>query len=282
MKIMRPLLGQLNQGALFTCAQAARYAPYPVLGLVLTARCDLAQNKFPVLNYLPVVSLDAWMCVDGCDILHSRAHSDIYSSLHNALDNAGISRSVLNSKSPRDILHAVFMDASVDKGIKNAASRFAEIVERIELLDSHPDGNGSLVRLYGSFDKLRREMLKELVLNRLSGYYFLPRAYEDEHPTGYVVLMREVAHLPRALATKISRGLSEGDACFTTYPSWTHHLSFRHEDFAMPIGEMPSPEIEHVLQSFSFLFGRIGLPDPDTGYLADVCARRPPQAGDGP
>ena len=34
------------------------------------------------------------------------------------------------------------------------------------------------------------------------------------------------------------------------------------DDLAMPVVEVGSPTIEHILQSFSNLFGRIGVADP--------------------
>jgi hypothetical protein len=56
---------------------------------------------------------------------------------------------------------------------------------------------------------------------------------------------------------------------------WHVHLSFTHSDFAMPIGELTSPQVEHLLQTFSFLFGRIGLPDPGKESVAALCGIRP-------
>lgn len=52
MVVKEPLLGQLNQGSIFSCGQAERYPGCSVGGVVLTARCDLAQDKFNVLNGL--------------------------------------------------------------------------------------------------------------------------------------------------------------------------------------------------------------------------------------
>ena len=59
--ISAPKLGFLTQGTLFTCAAAEDYGGCNVHGLVITARCDVAQNKAAVFNYLPVVSLDDWV-----------------------------------------------------------------------------------------------------------------------------------------------------------------------------------------------------------------------------
>lgn len=42
------------------------------------------------------------------------------------------------------------------------------------------------------------------------------------------------------------------------------------DDLAMPITEIASPTMEHVLQAFSNLFGRIGVADPDEGVIGSI------------
>lgn len=276
MKIIRPLLGKLNQGVIFSCARAERYDKCPTYGLVITARCDIAQNKFPVLNYLPVVSLDDWLARDGFEILLARADSDIESKIHSSLENISISKSILNSQSPRQILEAIYQSENADKKIRNAEPKFAELVVKHETISRIIDPEKEDVcSFYEQHSPLARTMLKELAQNRLTGYYFLQSISDDGEGTGFVALMREVSRLPRELARRIAAGLEPTDKCFTTNHAWSTYVSFEHEPFAMPIGEIPSPAIEHLLQSFSTLFGRIGLDDIEASYLAKIVERRP-------
>ncbi|RVJ77340.1 hypothetical protein [Sinorhizobium medicae] len=281
MQILRPLLGKLNQGVIFSCARAERYGGCAIYGVVITARCDLAQDKFPVLNYIPVVKLDDWLLRDGFEILHSRAAGDVESRLHSALDNAAIAKSILNSQPPRQILEAIFRAQNADKKIRNAEPKFAEIVERYELINSLSEsGHDPICDLFEMNAALAKALLKELALNRLTGYYFLPAVTDDGEKSGYVALMREVSRLPRELAMRIANGLDADDGCLATNPSWATYVSFEHEPFAMPIGEIPSPAIEHFLQTFSALFGRIGLDDIEPTYLASITERRPARNGE--
>jgi len=53
------------------------------------------------------------------------------------------------------------------------------------------------------------------------------------------------------------------------------YIDFTLTDFAMPIGEIVSPYVEHLLQTFSHLFGRIGLPDPDRAKVDELSGIRP-------
>jgi hypothetical protein len=41
----------------------------------------------------------------------------------------------------------------------------------------------------------------------------------------------------------------------------------------MPISCIRSPEIEHLMQQFTHLFGRIGIEDPDSTYIDALSGR---------
>jgi hypothetical protein len=43
----------------------------------------------------------------------------------------------------------------------------------------------------------------------------------------------------------------------------------------MPVGVLSSPFIEHLMQSFSSMFARIGLPDLENEYLATIWQSQP-------
>ena len=128
-----------------------------------------------------------------------------------------------------------------------------------------------------TFAGLRKALMSELVSQRLLGFYFLSQIEFDGGDSGYVVCLRDVRHLPRKVALQVGSGLPKPrgpiprkiDAC----------LSFAHEDFAMPVGTLPSPLIEHLMQAFSLLFGRIGLADLPDSYISELWER---QGLDGP
>jgi hypothetical protein len=111
--------------------------------------------------------------------------------------------------------------------------------------------------------------------HKLSGYYYLPAIDASSEQEGYVALLREVTYLPRALVSLIAKGVSQDDSILQGVPNWTVYLDFEVSPFAMPIGELASPHIEHLLQTFSYLFGRIGLPDPDSETVERMCNVKP-------
>ena len=274
--LKQPLLGKLNQGSIYTCARAERYVACTVFGIVLTARCDLAQDKHNVLNYAPMVPLDEWLKIDGYEIIIEKIAADIASRMDSALKVIGLPQSVLISQTPKSILDNYIRAPEADSKLKKQDAKFVDLTERLQQLAECRAGFGpASLQLFADYDSIVGSTIKELVHQKLSGYYFLPAVEVDALQTGFVVLLREVAHLPRRLAQLVAEGLEAAHHELAENTEWGVHLSFANSDFAMPIGELMSPHVEHLLQTFSFLFGRIGLPDPEKESVIALCSIRP-------
>ncbi len=125
--------------------------------------------------------------------------------------------------------------------------------------------------------KLKDALVRELVHQKLGGYYFLNRIEPDGDDKGYVVLLREVQIIPRMVAHAVGKGVDfrqYAEMC-NDEPSLRGRLDIERDDLAMPVGMMRSPNLEHLMQSFSLLFGRIGLEDPDPSYVSGLWVRQP-------
>lgn len=250
-----------------------------MFGLAITARCDFAQRKFPVLNYIPVVALQDWLLNDGLDILIDQEQSEQLGQLNGMLRQAHVSEVLPNSVPLRKIAETHFSPEEGTKAHKTAARKFLALVEQMEEFSSLLSSNTN----QKIFEWLRQERGKKVaeLVRRLSrhsvlGHYFLETLDPDaqEHK-GYVCLLREVSTIPRTVADKLGKGLDR-----TTYSSllaggsYGSQLQIPEGDLAMPITEIASPTIEHIMQSFSNVFGRIGVADPAEeviGKILDSC-----------
>ncbi|SMO77387.1 hypothetical protein [Ruegeria faecimaris] len=271
--------GDLTQGTVFSCASASRYNGCEVHGLAITARCDFAQRKFPVLNYVPVVELQDWVRRDGLDILVDQELNDQRGQLVRMLKQAQVSEALLQAVPHREIAETHFQKDEGSKAKKTAAKKFHDLVDEMEKFSLlvAADGGGDI---FEWFTRERGKQVGELV-RRLSrhavlGHYFLEALEPDttEHK-GYVCLLREVSTIPRPVADKLGKGLDQ-----STYAKQCNNSQFGSQlqipegGLAMPLIEIGSPTIEHIMQSFSNLFGRIGVADPiETviGKIVDSC-----------
>lgn len=262
MHIQKPVLGQLTQGTLFTGATAENYPLLPVWGLCITARCDMAhENKVQVFNYVPVIRYEDWLRCDGAKLISDRIAADLLGKMKSILEENKKSVTVLESYSPLEISKTLLPG---NTGFAMLAQKFdlcTQIRRETQLTSARRHQLISINR------KIAEKFVKELWANQLVGFYFLESLGMTDHPSdcGYVVILREIHHLPRNVASAIAGGYLIGECpiagtnefCSKTTPF----------DFACTTGVIRSPWIEHVLQQFSIMFSRIGLPDPKNQTL---------------
>lgn len=240
-------------------------------GLAITARCDVANDKYPVLNYLPVVKLIDWLHCDGIEILLGNALKSSRGNFEGTLKQAGVAVSVLASVSRQDVVTSFFDCAGESKArrkLSGTAHEQADRLDRLEAVDLDDLDNRNW--FLSAYKKEVETIVKSLITNNLPSFYYLPSVTDDNENDGYVVLLRESAFLPRKIAKNIARGVDKPTSAGSELGVY---LSFECDDFAMPVGKMPSPNIEHVLQTFSYMFGRIGLEDYDDEFISNVCTR---------
>lgn len=262
MYIEKPVLGKITQGTIFTAAAAENYPSAPVWGLCITARCDMEhENKIRVFNYIPVVRYEDWLLEDGARLLIDRIGSDVLGSAKAFLTQNKKSDSVLDSYTPSQVAKMLFPEGG----------RFHEMAEKLEIIASAKKSatipSKTLFSLIGMNKKLAGKLIKELWLNQLQGFYYINDVGETDHQSnsGYVMLLREIHHIPRVIADEISRGCVLGEPSFKK--NINQYLSCSAFDFSCAIGVLKSPWIEHLMQQFSIMFSRIGLPDPTPASL---------------
>ena len=167
--------------------------------------------------------------------------------------------------------------SSRKRSAHNFQSQINLIKEFAEIKEDEPDN------LYRWFCDYRpnevRDLIQRLSRHSVPGHYFFETlGLDTPRSRGFVCLLREVHTLPRQIAECLGRGLTAEKCIELCEDSYALALSFNLDNLAMPVVEVGSPTIEHVLQSFSNLFGRIGVPDPVADDIAMiVCLNMPEQ-----
>lgn len=277
--IRQPRLGRLTQGTIFCGALAEDYKNDPVWGLVITARCDTAHDKTPILNYLPVVRVEDWLKRHGGLIVANRATTDVIVRFTALLSQRGLSASLLEVHGAAEIVSVHFESPAslvgkeglrLSKEIARARECAAQLDKLGSLLSSTKTTIQDMSDLLRSHRKLVQSLLNELLGHRVAGYYFLPdigTLTEQGSNLGYVVLLREVHHLSRELAAKLVDGVSSKSPGSDNQNTG---LCFEVFDFACPVAEVHSPWVEHLMQAFCNLFGRIGIADYDRERVTSI------------
>lgn len=281
---LKPKHGTITQGTIFNCAISEQYDGCKVYGLIITARCDIEQSKIPVVNYLPIVSFDDWIHHDGREIICKRLIQSNLGKMRSCLKSAGIADTLLLTETPGQILSTLLQNQGANKKISNAATRFKDLIDERHSIDKCLSSNPSeylFLNIVDIFPKDREALIKELISDKLNGFYFLRSSIPDSENEGFVVLVREVQRLPWDIAERLASGLTanEYNELSTSNPRSSSCLCFEFDNFAMPLALLSSPYIEHLLQTFSLTFCRIGLPDLHHSYLDNLWQTQPSVSG---
>lgn len=273
-----PKAGPLTQGTIFSCAIAEDYEGCVVHGLVITARCDVTNDKAEVYNYIPIVKFDDWMHREGARTLADRTLRSSMGEMRNSLLQLGFAPAILNTTLPHDVLRVIFDTGIENTKVGNKREHFAKHVKRYNTAGMCTDFVPNIDAVHNLLALERSEagkLVKELCANAIAEAYYLPRVAPQEAELGYVALLREIRHVPRALARAIATGLDQPSYAALSYADsrCARRLAIEVDGFAWPTGMVQSPHIEHLMQRLTLLFSRIGVSDVSESSLKLLQAR---------
>ena len=267
---MRQLISKprnrITQGTIFSGVYKSYVCEVECFGLSITARCDTARDfKAPLLNFLPVIRMEDWMSHEALPRCREKVHRSSLLSLKKYLIDKDGSSVILDSFGPA---RAFARPECTDRIFLTAKAGY-EAAKRAENL--FMDQRDLLPK---SICKEVLTAAREVVAHKHQDYFFLEcidaTAQDTEHSLGYVVLLREVRSIPRAAALKIRSGIDTDTITDRDVAGSTSEFNLRFHELAYPVSELNSPYMEQLMQAFSSLFARVGVPDIDKNFITRI------------
>lgn len=261
----------LTQGTIFSCGFAENYAGTRVHGLILTARCDAAQKKVPIYSFIPVVSLADWLLKDGGEIALQRCIDAQENSIEEMFKAQGISPSVLRTTDYPTIREKLLLPMLENRKISKEKLEkidkwFVIISECRRAISSKT--NAHVKKALPHAKKQVESVLKDLAGNKLVGHYLLKdMPTERESSRDSVALLREIHHMPSLLSERILEGIDHRSWVDSPLNGACCPVFVSEDDYCVAVTRLRSPRIEHLMQSWSLLFTRIGVDDIDASKL---------------
>lgn len=230
---------------------------------MVTAQCDLAHDKAPFVNFVPIVHLSDWLARDAEVLLARRICRQETEDLKSMLESLGLSTAVVTTEPARVVVDQFVLAAPAGALKAKQRERAARIPGTLADAEAVLSGGSVAVPMREQHPGAARRLLRELLEGNLAGYYFLPAVSPTGVQSGHVVLLRQVYHLTRALALDVPRGVLVKDLAAQLARSSMYGLDVDRdpEDIIEPVGQIASPFLEHVMQAFGTLFMRIGVTD---------------------
>ncbi|MDP3178422.1 MAG: hypothetical protein Q8M76_11000 [Spirochaetaceae bacterium] len=273
---------ELTQGAVVEGIRLPRYGSGSYRAILITARCDLAHVRTDTINLLPVVPLSEWIQYDGCIAI---TLSRILSLEGKIRDQLAKLPAELTSLMADDWLegYRLFVEDSEDVH-RDVKSKLRPLLEEraglVEGLRSNAESPAKMQELLSAnahagkiFKDSAVKKVTELMENKVLDAHFLPVIRPEERLSdgaGYVVLFRQIIALPGRLVVQLANGIaSEGDVAGDLAQQARQLITFP----AGVVANVCSPHVEHIMQRFSNVFGRIGVQDCSSSYKERIAGQ---------
>lgn len=233
----------IQQGVIISGCVADNYK-CNVFGLIITPRCDIDhEGKVSTIHYLPIVPFQEWLkteCIPQCiqaAVLKKKQY------LQQLLKEKGISPTILDGLLDKETILRII---SSNKNIVNEYNTLLEMANESNI----------------------HKKVKENIVNQINELKacthkrsYLIENWDNPNDLN-VILLRQVKRIQYSLAKKYKRGFQERIISEDVFNN-NDIASSKDNIIYKSIAEISSPYIEHIIQSFSYNFCRIGIQEMD-------------------
>lgn len=256
-------VNQFDQGTILYGVRSNKYPDTRCYGIIISASCDIAQEKVQKLYYVIAADAKDWFQSNYAYLL---VYADKIKKEKNkfaeAVKTSKLDASYLQDFSRQELISILESEVPNDKSrakIKNAYDKLKVFYA--------PEISKDMIR---NAIRVHHDPIKDFLENirkeRILHYYYLPQvAYRDsgKKNMGLIVDLQEIDHL----AIEDARRIETDGIDYLNLPSDAKHRERLQEqfwleekdDFVEIEGNIISPWREHLMQSFSHGFVRIGL-----------------------
>ena len=268
----------LTQGTIITGVRSDKYSNIRCNGVVISARCDLANCKISKIYYLIAVPSDDWLLSDeGFNIVLSQRQNDLEDKLQTKLGGSGLDWSTLKSFSVEEF-STVIHDQEV--GLKKDTDKVLEVFRTFKNYTSKYLELGDKKAILQNESKSVASSLLKIANGQMMHYIDVPEnAYikDGSIDRGLIIDLQELEYISIRDAERLvnceidiqSKDLSEVDKqrynnCFFLM-DWP--------GYAMAEYDIASPWTEYIMQRFSNAFIRIGVDGPQKEDVQSMVSR---------
>lgn len=298
----------IDQGTVIYGIRSSKYPTVPCYGVIITARCDIAQKKVPKYYFLIAVDASDWFRTEhGYGLVYRTTIHDLRSSINSMANEIDLNGDVLislNSSDLKTVLLNKHLECSGDKKNLSKIDRLSNKILEYRIFNDVTMTDEQRGQAIKKKPKQAEDELSKIDKGDKNHYYYLPQhAYlkNSVYNKGLIVDLLEIGKLslqdaemirtpgidyqilpqlptPEDMIEVINTGVrQEIDRMFNSINE-NRRLSAKYwlnndSDFVVVEGVIQSPWCEHLMQRFSNAFIRIGIDNPTKKDYSEVIAR---------
>lgn len=254
----------LDQGTIIYGMNSPKYPDVCCYGLIISASCDIANDKISKLYCLTCVDADEWMLTQvGYDQMYKDKKLQLMKKMSDESQKYGLNAELLMSFSEKQF--RTIVEENIDNlKERKSISKVYEQYKKFCVVTASTKGRKTAIY---EDKKTAQKYMEQMGKGDLLHYYYLPKiAFDDKKgkSEGLVVDLQEILTIDCKDAKRfISPGID-----FLTLADYSKEEQTRlceyfwlkkDSDFVMIEGKVESPWREHLMQRFSYGFVRIGI-----------------------
>lgn len=245
-------VSEISQGSVFNAAYCEGYELYEVLGLIITARCDIANdNKVKTYSYIPAIPFVHWKEVELIDVLKTKTLKSLEKKVANSLRQAQFTLNNLEAFGKNKILKVIEEKNLIKK--KKDKDQLELNLNSYHLITN----GGEFKDLLTFFKKDIKSIIEGISEGKDANYFMI------DNINGYgavVVNLRDIYKLDRETAKKVVGGIEVNEILGQNiYRAINKNIT---DTCVSLTGMLESPYIELLMQRFTNNFSRIGVENP--------------------
>lgn len=258
--VQTPKLRGITQGSVFNHARSDDFHN-DVLGMVISARCDLAQKKQEKFVYVPLVKVKHWFDFHLVPKLTEEYRKTLLSELKTILTQNKNADTVIETFGPEKCLDLLAGHKDqVKYQEKLTKLKYVESCMQLGVLDK------SLLH-----EKKFAAKIDDIITNKTEGFFIIDNIIDFQDNKAnlgtYIAILGEPRPIHRVAALGIAEGLDHSK--ITEQDRIYDSLTYRQGEMSYVLCNIASPYIELALQRFSNFYSRIGI-DAPTARLKEL------------
>jgi len=262
---------ELTQGLVFYGIRSSYYDK-PCYGIVITARCDLAQLKVKQVHYLTAVSLNDWVRQDCLNMILDENIRSCKKTVSRWMKEKQLNTNLIDVLGPTKLIKIVNEYETKHSKSSSILQALDDWILCHDIQQEKISKQDIVSLLNDKFAKRKKEKINLIINNNLTGYYFIPGEEIGADEAGYVINLRDINQVDMSTLYRVISGEIDGLKLSNEDRKELSHVFYLDSanDFSFPTATISSPRIEHILQSFSQVFCRIGMDDLDEDFVEEM------------
>ena len=243
---------EISQGSIFNSAFCEDYINEEVLGVIITARCDIEnKNKVPSYIYISAIPYKHWKNNDLVTLLKKRHLTEKRNLFLEEISKFKLSEFHIETYGEEKTINLIRKLSNGKGNITRIEKRYLDFTT-LKNASKHSD-------ISEIYKKEIEKTIKDISESKEANYFLI------DNVDGYgsvIVNLRDIYKLNKKVAEEIIGGIEIKTIKNKNYNDYSA-INTRHTDTLVSlVGTIRSPYIELLMQRFSNNFIRIGVENP--------------------